>query len=281
MCRKPQPVRLRRAMRRKGGGMGGGTNIEHTTAPPRFVCVCDWTSALRCTALRCTALRCTALHCAVRTCCSQGRCLLCAVQTPLCCALRFPRTPPASHSMAYVDRGGGRESKNHERRVKRGLLAKANPFEKKDVAAALALSTSPEAPGITGHHVPTSIIDCGCNIISRQLARDQGRMLQRAAAEHVDAAITFVTDFERLKEVTTLVKAHPGFLYAAYGIHPDNVKRNNDKTASSKMLELKVAALSPECVAIFAGLDFSRDIASQYPQQRLLQDQLQLAAEIE
>jgi hypothetical protein len=106
---------------------------------------------------------------------------------------RSPNTrtsPPVTRSlvsspavMAYVDRGGGRESKNHERRVKRGLLAKANPFEKGDKGPVITLAESPAAAPIAAKRGAASLVDCGANLISRQLAREHARMLARAAAE--------------------------------------------------------------------------------------------------
>jgi Tat protein secretion system quality control protein TatD with DNase activity len=44
-------------------------------------------------------------------------------------------------------------------------------------------------------------------------------------SQGVDAVVCFCPDWDRLPELQALVKGHPGFLYAAYGLHPDNVKR--------------------------------------------------------
>lgn len=115
--------------------------------------------------------------------------------------------------MPNVDRGGGREGKNHERRVKRGLLAKANPFEKKDEVVIPQLSKSPAAPQLHPRKKADSIIDGCCNLLSRQLARDQARMLSRAFDGGVDAVITFCTDFDKAEELKTLVKSLPQQLY--------------------------------------------------------------------
>jgi Tat protein secretion system quality control protein TatD with DNase activity len=179
-----------------------------------------------------------------------------------------------------VDRGGGRESKSHDRRTKRGNLAKANPFTGQKAIVMPNFLHSPAAPGLSAPRDVRSLIDCGSNLISRQLAREHNRMLTRAQAEHVDACITFCSDFDRIDELVAMVRAHGSFLYSCIGIHPDNVKRSHDKTFATKVQQLKAFALTPECVAIYAGFDGTRDIAALYPQQKLLQDQLQLAAEI-
>jgi len=181
------------------------------------------------------------------------------------------------------DRGGGRESSGHDRRTKRSVTnpLKDNPFAKKDASASALLSQSPVPARLAlPRKSATSIIDCGCNLTSRQLAREQSRMLQRGFDGGVDAVISFCTDAEKLTELLELLKGYPGLCYGAFGFHPDNVKRSNEKDLQKRLLELRIAALTPECVAIFCGLDFTRDIASHYPQERLLDAQLRLASEL-
>ena len=179
---------------------------------------------------------------------------------------------------AGCDRGGGRENKGLAfSRVKRSN--KVNPFAKKAVAAPVILA-SPAAQPLPSRRSGLAIIDGGCNLASRQLTRDQARMLQRALEANVDAVICYTTDWERTSELASLVKGSPGFLYGAYGVHPDNVKRNHDKTFASRIEELRAFALAPECVAIFTGLDLGRDIASHYPQEAALTAQMRLAAEL-
>ena len=181
------------------------------------------------------------------------------------------------------DRGGGRESANHDRRTKRSVTnpLRDNPFAKKDASMSALLSQSPMPAKLAmPRRSATSIIDCGCNLTSRQLAREQARMLQRGFDGGVDAVLSFCTDAEKLTELLELIKGYPGLCYGAFGFHPDNVKRSNEKDLQKRLLELRMAALTPECVAIFCGLDFTRDIASHYPQERLLDAQLHLASEL-
>lgn len=181
------------------------------------------------------------------------------------------------------DRGGGRESSGHDRRTKRSVTnpLKDNPFAKKDSSTSALLSQSPVPTRLAmPRRSATSIIDCGCNLTSRQLAREQARMLQRGFDGGVDAVLSFCTDAEKLTELLELLKSYPGLCYGAFGFHPDNVKRSNEKDLQKRLLELRIAALTPECVAIFCGLDFTRDIASHYPQERLLDAQLRLASEL-
>lgn len=134
------------------------------------------------------------------------------------------------------------------------------------------LTESPAAPTVVAARTKRSIIDCGSNLLSRQLEREHGRMLGRAQYEHVDACISFVTDAERLDELAALARAQPGFVYMAAGVHPDNIKRSHDKSSTSLLAKVRSLALTPECVAIYAGLDGTRDFASQFPQEKLLKE---------
>ena len=174
-----------------------------------------------------------------------------------------------------VDRGGGREAKGHDRRTKRSHTQKENPFAVKKTPVVPELTISPEAPRLSG---TGTIIDAGCNLASRQLARDQARIFARANDAGVEGIISFCTDFDRVSELTETVRAYPHQLYAAIGLHPDNVKRgSNDKMIAARLSELRALALTPECVALYCGLDLSRDISSHYQQEKLLEGQLSVA----
>ncbi len=179
-----------------------------------------------------------------------------------------------------MDRGGGREGKNHARRVSRGLKAKDNPFDKTKKSDAPVLQFSPPPLALPPRRQPNSVIDCGINLLSRQLARDQSRMMARALEAGVDAMVAYATDWDRISELVDMAKEYPSVVYCALGVHPDNVKRANEKAFATRLAELRQHAVTPECVAIFAGLDFSRDVGSHFPQEKLLEAQLALAAEI-
>lgn len=46
------------------------------------------------------------------------------------------------------------------------------------------------------------------------------------------------------------------------GVHPDNLKRGADKLMPQRLDGLRDLALRAETVAIYAGLDFGRDIGT-------------------
>jgi TatD DNase family protein len=181
--------------------------------------------------------------------------------------------------MANVDRGGGRESKGHDRRSKRGILAKANPFDATPKFVVPDVPYSPHAPELQSW-TPSSLLDAGVNLVSRQLARDQSRVFQRAVDAGVSAVMCYTTDFDKVHELVAVIKEYPGLLYAILGLHPDNVKRgSNDKLLAQRLQELKALALTADCVAIYCGLDLSRDIGSHFSQEKLLDGQMVIAAE--
>jgi Tat protein secretion system quality control protein TatD with DNase activity len=181
----------------------------------------------------------------------------------------------------FGDRGsGGREGKQHDRRTLRKIT---NTFNKSSVSQVVApqLNESPACIPLGPRRSDKSLIDCGCNLLSRQLLRDQSRILQRASSDNVDAIITFCTDFDRIQELRSIVTSNSGLVYGCYGIHSDNIKRNiNDKFLATSIDTLKQLALTPDCCALFASLDFSRDIASHYSMEKLLDAQVQLAHSI-
>ena len=173
----------------------------------------------------------------------------------------------------------GREGKTHDRRTLRGNLAKANPFAKQSESSAPSRSATAQRLALPRR--AGSMIDAGAFLLSRALSRDQSRMLARAADAGVAGIIALTTDAEKAAELSSLVKLYPGALYSAAGVHPDNVKKGlADKAVDALLAGVRTAALAPECVAIFCGLDFSRDIASHFAQEKLFDAQLALAAEM-
>lgn len=136
----------------------------------------------------------------------------------------------------------------------------------------------------------------------------------RGTQAGVVAIVTSSTEVEKQEEVLKLAKQFPGQVFCALGVHPDNVKRTNDKqmatwiaqargrftarsARSSKtdtlrthstppirpspsFFQMKELALSPEAVAIQSGLNLARDTSTHFAQERLLDMHVRLAAEI-
>jgi TatD DNase family protein len=127
----------------------------------------------------------------------------------------------------------------------------------------------------------SGIIDSGCNFVSRRFENDLSRVIQRALTGGVDAMIIVSNDFDKQDVVSLLVKQYSGSLFAGVGIHPDNVKRANDKLFQQRQESLKDIAVMPETVAVVCGLDWTREFATRYPQEKLLVNHFELAAEVD
>lgn len=107
------------------------------------------------------------------------------------------------------------------------------------------------------------------------------RVIQRALTGGVDGMIIISNDLDKQDVVSLLVKQYTGSLFACVGIHPDNVKRTNDKLFQQRQESLKDIALMPETVAIMCGLDWTREFATRFPQEKLLVNHFELAHEVE
>eukprot|EP01122_Echinamoeba_exundans_P014672 TRINITY_DN668_c0_g3_i1.p1 TRINITY_DN668_c0_g3~~TRINITY_DN668_c0_g3_i1.p1 ORF type:complete len:625 (-),score=190.73 TRINITY_DN668_c0_g3_i1:16-1890(-) len=179
-----------------------------------------------------------------------------------------------------VDRGGSREGKKSLRKNKIAIADKIKNSEKQQ-AAVERPSKSPLAPSLANKSSDAGIIDCGCNFVSRRFENDLSRVIQRALTGGVDGMIIVSNDFDKQDVVSLLVKQYSGSLYACVGIHPDNVKRANDKLFQQRQEALKDIAVMPETVAVVCGLDWTREFATRYPQEKLLINHFELAAEVD
>eukprot|EP01119_Soliformovum_irregulare_P013104 TRINITY_DN3457_c3_g1_i1.p1 TRINITY_DN3457_c3_g1~~TRINITY_DN3457_c3_g1_i1.p1 ORF type:complete len:571 (+),score=222.31 TRINITY_DN3457_c3_g1_i1:174-1715(+) len=125
-------------------------------------------------------------------------------------------------------------------------------------------------------------MDVACGLANRRFEYDLGKVIARAKQTGVDGIVIYSNDFDKQKALEQLAKDYSGFIYFSIGIHPDNIKRGNDKIIAQKLEAFKEMALTmPECVAIVAGLDLSREVGTHYAQEKLFNDQLAMASSLE
>lgn len=185
-----------------------------------------------------------------------------------------------------VDRGGGREGKCSSLRqnkkstaelVKRLVKGQGDHDDGNEVTAAPPpiMPIDDEASSEPMRHV-----DCGAQLLNRQFDSNQLVTLRRARQSGVEAICVYSTDFEKMESLERLAKENRGFIYCLVGIHTDMIKRSNDKMPPLRLEALRATSLRPEVIAIFCGLDFSRDIGLRYAQLRSLEQQLEIAREV-
>lgn len=213
--------------------------------------------------------------------------------------------------MPRVDRGGGREGKKSLRKNKQKKyedektmqkpvqvkeerplyspaappisVAYANQLDASVVADDSKADEQPNlvelSPAVPGHPF-LPLVDCGCNLLSRQFDRDLNAVLTRGTRSGVMAVIAQSTDFAKQAEVCTLSRQNAGLVFAMIGISPDIIKRANDKLFVNRLAEIKDLALTNEVVALSAGLDLTRELGTHFLQLQLLEAQLALAHQI-
>jgi TatD DNase family protein len=180
----------------------------------------------------------------------------------------------------YQDRGGSREGKKSLRSNKKAIVEAAK--KDKHVPAADRPSRSLAPPTLKASTItsPPVLVDCGANLTSRKFDRDLEAVLRRSRSANVRLTVNFTTDFEKTESMMSICKTNSGELYCATGLHPDNVKRNNDKQFATWLEKLKDFALTSECVALMCGLDFSREVGTHYAQEKCVEAQVKMAQEI-
>ncbi|KAG1664128.1 hypothetical protein FOA52_011951 [Chlamydomonas sp. UWO 241] len=183
---------------------------------------------------------------------------------------------------------GKRAQFHRARLVVDGERVKA--LQKGQVELAPQVAAPPPALRVPAH--ACAIVDCGVQLLNRQFDRDQlkgqhtitrtrdaPQVMQRAADAGVEAFVSFTTDFEKAESLVRLAKESAGSVYAMVGVHSDMIHRSND-LSPARLEQLRALMLRPESVALFAGLDFSRDVGIRYAQERALVEQMDLAADV-
>ena len=100
------------------------------------------------------------------------------------------------------------------------------------------------------------LIDTHAHLDAPQFEEDWPDVLERAAAAGVERIICVGTDLASSEKCVELVGEHPGLIYAAAGIHPNDLGR----AGPDDMARIARLAGRPEVVAVGeTGLDFHHD----------------------
>lgn len=121
-------------------------------------------------------------------------------------------------------------------------------------------------------------IDIGVNLTDKAFAEDREAVLQRGWDAGISHMLLTTTSLEQAGEVFRLCQSDPQRLFATAGMHPHSAR---DWHADSQT-QLRQLASNPAVRAIGeCGLDFNRDFSPRPKQIKALEDQLELAVELQ
>ncbi|WP_111978255.1 TatD family hydrolase [Algibacillus agarilyticus] len=122
------------------------------------------------------------------------------------------------------------------------------------------------------------LIDVGINITNKQFAADYRAVLARALDHGVEVMIATGTNMHESKLAAELAQEFSSCLYSTAGIHPHDAKEAPDNfIAQLQQLftQYKNVVAIGEC-----GLDFNRDFSPRPIQERIFEQQVELAVEL-
>lgn len=119
------------------------------------------------------------------------------------------------------------------------------------------------------------MIDIGANLVNAAFRNDLDAVISHARAAGVHHIIVTGTDLDSSRAARALCARHEGMLSATAGVHPHDAKDVTDAT-----LEAILGLLErPEVRAVGeTGLDFNRNYSPRDIQERVFEQQLELAA---
>lgn len=121
------------------------------------------------------------------------------------------------------------------------------------------------------------LIDSHCHLNFNTFEADRAEVLARAEAAGITAIINPGINLENSREVVALAEQYPQ-VYAAIGFHPNDAAKCDE----AALVELRRLASHPKVVAIGEiGLDYYWDESPRPVQQRVFEEQLALAKELD
>jgi len=122
------------------------------------------------------------------------------------------------------------------------------------------------------------LVDIGLNLSNKRFDKDRQQVIARAQAAGVSQMILTGTCEHHSQQAAQLAADYPGVLYATAGVHPHDAKN----VSAHYLDELRALAKLPQVVAIGeCGLDFNRDFSPRPVQEKVFEEQLSLAAELQ
>jgi TatD DNase family protein len=121
------------------------------------------------------------------------------------------------------------------------------------------------------------LVDIGANLTAPAFAADCDQVVARSLAAGVTRLVVTGSSVEESRKAKALAAAKPRVLWSTAGVHPHHARACDDATIPA----LREMARDGPVVAIGeCGLDFYRDLSPRPVQERWLEAQLELAAEL-
>lgn len=122
------------------------------------------------------------------------------------------------------------------------------------------------------------MIDSHCHLDDRKFEGEVGRLVEDAKRAGVSTIITIGTDLASSEKAVGLAHQFEG-VYATVGTHPHDA-RKFDQRARDRFRELAISDKKVRAVGEI-GLDYYRDLSPRPIQQRVFEEQLRLAVEVQ
>lgn len=120
------------------------------------------------------------------------------------------------------------------------------------------------------------LVDIGVNLSDKSFDKDRDEVVSRAVEQGVTTMILTGTSIAESQQVLDLARKYAGHCFCTAGIHPHGAKEANAQAFN----ELKSLFSEPEVVAVGeTGLDFNRDFSPRPVQEKVFENQLELAIE--
>jgi TatD DNase family protein len=122
-----------------------------------------------------------------------------------------------------------------------------------------------------------NLTDTHCHLYLPEFDADRNSVIQSAIESGVQKILILGIDVTTSRKAIKLCEKYPGNIYAATGIHPNYIKKWNDRD----VIQLRSLASMEGVVAIGEiGLDYYRNVSPVSLQIEVLSAQLELAAEL-
>ncbi|WP_434341136.1 TatD family hydrolase [Motilimonas cestriensis] len=122
------------------------------------------------------------------------------------------------------------------------------------------------------------MIDIGINLTNKRFDKDRGQVIAQAQDAGVTGMIVTGTNLAESQAAAELAAEYPGYLYATAGVHPHDAKSVSESTWASlrELWALPQVKAVGEC-----GLDYNRDFSPRPVQDKVFEQQLELAVELQ